>query len=79
MNITDLAFKYEIDIDFNGDIEDGMVTGCYNVTIKHEIGMHSQHGDVKIDMTLGQSDINELYEGAKKLVKALEKHVTGNY
>jgi len=79
MNITDLAFAYEIEIDFNGDIDEGMVCGHYEVRLKYDIGTHDGPGSVVMNMRLGQDDINLMYAGALKLARALEKNVNGSY
>lgn len=75
MNITDLNFKYDINIEFDGD-DTG---GNYTVTLKYETATQQGSGDINQTIILKQDDINEMYEGALKLVKALKNHVYGGF
>lgn len=75
MNILDLAFYHKIDIDFDGDFDGGN----YHVTMDYMTATHHGTSDIKTTMTLKQADIDELYLGAKKLVKLLEKHISEGY
>jgi hypothetical protein len=71
MNILDLAFKYNIDIEHDGDFDGG----CYHVKMNYLTGTHMDVSDTEEKIVLKQTDMYELFHGAKKLVKLLEKHV----
>ena len=75
MNLLDLAFKYNIDIEHDGDFDGG----CYYIKMNYLTGTHMAVSDTEEKIILKQPDIYELYRGAKKLVKLLEKHVTEGY
>ena len=75
MNILDLAFNYTIDIDFDGDIDGGN----YHITMNYLLSTQQGVEETETKISLKQWDIDELYLGAKKLVKLLEKHATEGY
>jgi hypothetical protein len=75
MNLLDLAFKYDIEIDYDGDFDGGN----YYINLTYWIATQSSVGVAKEELILKQSDIDALYDGATKLVKLLEKHVTEGY
>ncbi len=75
MNILDLAYQHSIDMEFDGDFDGGN----YYVTLNYLIASHRGVDGAQTKITLSQEDINRLHEGAKKLVKLLEKHVTKGY
>lgn len=75
MNILDLAFYHKITIEFDGDFDGGN----YEMTMEYLTASHHGTADTRTTMILKQTDIDELYSGAKNLVRLLEKHVTENY
>ena len=75
MNLLDLAFYHNISIEFDGDFDGG----SYYMVMDYLTASHNGTADTKTTMILKQTDIDELYSGAKNLVKLLEKHVTENY
>jgi len=74
MNITDLSYKYDIKIDFDGDFDGG----SYTLNFEY---MNCTHYMVKtkMELVLAQHEIDEFYEGAVQLVKLLKPHVTEDY
>jgi hypothetical protein len=76
MNIFNLAYKYDIKIDYDGDFDGGW----YHTTLKYEIsGIEEELPEVELKVSLRQGDIDAIHDGAKKLMKALENHITFGY
>jgi hypothetical protein len=63
--------KIEFDGDFDG--------GNYYMTCNYLTSTHRGASDTETKLILKQDDIDALYEGAKQLVRILEKHVTEGY
>ena len=74
MNITDLAYDYDLKIDFDGDFDGGSYTAIFEY-------MNCMHFDVKtkMEILLAQHEIDDLYAGALALVRSLKPHVTEGY
>jgi hypothetical protein len=71
MQLIDLAFEYDIEIDYEGDFDGGN----YYVTLKYQTATNAASSDTITILTLKQTDIELLYSGAKKLIGLLSKHV----
>jgi hypothetical protein len=75
MSLLDLAFEYDIKIDFDGDFDGG----TYYMKLNYITSTQGGTGDTTMTITLKQDDIVALYDGAKQLIRALEKHILPSY
>jgi hypothetical protein len=75
MNILDLAYKYDLKIDFDGDFD----RGCYHMAFTYITATQSDITDITEKLSVKQHDIDELYLGVKKLLKILDEHVSEGY
>jgi len=75
MNLLDLAFNYTIDIDFDGDFDGGN----YHVTLNYLSSTQVGIAETETKLSIKQEDIDQLYIGAKNLIRALDKHVSGRF
>ncbi len=74
MNITDLGFKFDTHIEFDGDFDGGN----YYVTFKHDTCLNSA-AETETKVMMKQVDIDDIYAGLMKMTKEFKKHVTEGY
>ena len=75
MNIADLAFEYDLDIEQDVDFDGA----TYDLIFTYFTATHHDVGKVKMSIELKQWDVDELYNGAMKLVKSLKPYITEGY
>jgi hypothetical protein len=75
MNIIDLAFDYDIKIDFDGDFDGGN----YHIKMNYVTATNHGTGETETIIVLDQVDIDKLYAGANKLIETLKHHITTGY
>ena len=74
MNIEDLAYDFDIKIEFDGDFDGG----TYDVLFKHT-NSFSLDCKTTAGIVLRQNEIDDLLAGALKLVKLLKPYATEEY
>lgn len=75
MNILDLAYKFEIEVNQDPDFD-----RCnYDMTFKYITATQRDITDVRETVTIEQADIEHLYEGVKKLLAILKPYTMDGY
>jgi hypothetical protein len=74
MNIEDLAYDFDIKIEFDGDFDGGTYDVLFKYTNSFSLDCKTTTG-----MVLRQHEIDDLLAGALKLVKLLKPHITEEY
>jgi hypothetical protein len=75
MNITDLAFKFDLNIHHDGDLDGGW----YYLKLKYLTCMQNENTETETTLTMRQHDIDELYQGVLKLAKKLKPYKAYTY
>lgn len=74
MNITDLAYEFDVKIEFDGDFDGG----SYDIAFKY-MNCFSLDCKTTMELSLRQHEIDDLYDGALKLIKLLKPYASEAY